>query len=146
MAFVLNMQASSGGFAVGVNGDALFLADTQTGTIRLVNADNSGGTDLSYAAWAGIQDYRRFFTPDSKSFVWDSSYGGYISSDRSGGASGWDSQYGVNAYAVDLTDGVKAGGTAQVNRLVSHSSASTTQAAAADVTLVGVSEIGRAHV
>ena len=139
VAFVLNMQASSGGFSVSVNGDALFLADTQTGTIRLVNASDSGGQNLYYAAWAGIHGYRRFFTPDSKTFAWDSSYGGYISSDRSGGASGWSDQYGVNAYVVDLSDGVKAAGTAQTNRFLSHSSASTTQAAAANVTLVGVS-------
>jgi hypothetical protein len=142
-AFVLDMQAASGGFSVAISGDALFLADLQTGTIRLVNASNSNGRNLSYGAWAAVRNYRRFFTPDSNAFVWDSSYGGFINSDRSGGATGWDDQYGVNAYLVDLSNGVNNAGTAQTNHLISNSPASTTQAAAANVTLVGVSADSR---
>ncbi|MEY4178424.1 MAG: hypothetical protein RLY70_1998 [Planctomycetota bacterium] len=139
VAFAMNMQGSSGGFTVNVNGDALFLADLQTGAIRLVNSSNHEGTTLSYAAWAGVQDFARFFTPDSRLFVWSSSYGGYFASDRTGAAFGWDSQYGSDAYAVDLSSGVSSAGIAQTNRLLNHAPASPTVAAAGNVTLVGVS-------
>ena len=143
VAFVLDMQAASGGFSTSVTGDALFIADMQTGAIRMVNADNAEGSRLSYGAWAGVQNEPRFFSPDGTSFVWQSSYSGWIHSDRSGEASGWDSQNGTTAYVLDLGGGVRNAGTPQTNRLVSHSPVSVTQAAAASVTLVGVSGDGR---
>jgi mRNA-degrading endonuclease HigB of HigAB toxin-antitoxin module len=143
VAFAMNMQGSSGGFTVNVNGDALFLADSQTGAIRIVNSNDSEGTTLSYAAWAGVQDFERFFTPDGRLFVWGSSYGGYLESDRTGADGGWDNQFGRNAYMVDLSNGVSNAGIAQLNQLLNRSPAGPTVAAAADVALVGVSPDSR---
>ena len=143
MAFVLNMQASGGGFSVAVNGDALFIADTQSGAIRLVNASNAEGSTLSYTAWADAHNQPMFFTPDSSALVWQTHYSSAQASDRTGTAPGWDNGSTVSAYVLDLVDGVKPAGASQVSRLLSHAATSTTIAAGASVNLVGVSPDSR---
>ncbi len=140
VAFASGLPSSSAGFTVSVSGDALFLADLQTGAIRLLNGNNAEGTRLSYGAWAGIGNQTsspRFFTPDSQTLVWQTSYMGWITvEDRSFGA-GVDSQYGTSVLAFDLSGGVPMGGTVRYSRVLSHTAASINQIGLS-VTLRGV--------
>ncbi|MFM8008823.1 MAG: hypothetical protein ACKO86_28760, partial [Dolichospermum sp.] len=113
VAFVVDLPSSFGGFTVGISGGALLMLDTQTGAIRMLNANNSSGVNLSYAAWSGIANQTfnpRYFTADGNTFVWQTSYAGFIALDNRSFASGVDSQYGSVALALNLSNGLAAAG------------------------------------
>ncbi len=138
VAFALDISASYGGFGIGVAGDGLFLVDTVSGAIRLVNSSNNTGTHLSYAAWGGTAGAPRFFTPDGSRFIWQTDgYLGWTQSDRSSSVVGFDDQWSEAVLMVDLSHGVTAAGGIQANHVLSHGAASSTQVASA--TLIGVS-------
>ena len=145
VAFAVDLPSSFGGFTVGISGGALLMLDTQTSAIRMLNASNSSGDNLSYAAWSGIANQisnPRYFTADSNTFVWQTSYAGFIALDNRSFASGADSQYGSVALALNLSNGLADAGRAQVSRVLSHTSASVDQIGLS-VKLLGVSADSR---
>ncbi|MFM6340753.1 MAG: Calx-beta domain-containing protein [Dolichospermum sp.] len=145
VAFVVDLPSSFGGFTVGISGGALLMLDTQTGAIRMLNANNSSGVNLSYAAWSGIANQTfnpRYFTADGNTFVWQTSYAGFIALDNRSFASGVDSQYGSVALALNLSNGLAAAGSTQVSRVLSHTSAGVDQIGPS-VRLLGVSADSR---
>ncbi|MFM8476978.1 MAG: hypothetical protein ACKOEO_14465, partial [Planctomycetaceae bacterium] len=144
-AFALYLDSNYGGFTRNISGDALFLADTQGNTIRLLNSTNTAGTNMSYAAWADLGNQvsnPRFFTPDSSRFVWLTSYTEFIAISGRSYASGVDKQYGLVALVTDLSGGVINAGSAQDNYVLSHSAAGNDQISSA-VKLLGVSKDSR---
>jgi hypothetical protein len=112
VAFVSNLLGTSGGFTASVTGNGLFLADTHTGAIRLLNATNAAGNTLSYSAWGNPTSKPRFFTSDGNSFVWQTSgYLGWTASDMTGYGAGADNQNTDGVMLFDLSQGVPAAGT-----------------------------------
>ncbi|MFN6106844.1 MAG: Calx-beta domain-containing protein, partial [Planctomycetaceae bacterium] len=141
--FSMDLPASYGGFTASITGTALFITDTTTGAIRLLNSSNATGTNLSYAAWGGVASNPRFFTPDGRSLIWQT--GGYLGSmhsDLTGYGTGSDGQYTPAAMLFDLSQGVLPAGISQTNRLLSHAPAGVT-VAGPSVTLLGVSRDNR---
>ena len=141
--FSMDLPASYGGFTASITGTALFITDTTTGAIRLLNASNAAGTNLWYAAWGGVASNPRFFTADSRSLVWQT--GGYLASmysDLTGYGTGSDGQYTPAAMLFDLSQGVLPAGISQTNRLLSHAPAGVT-VAGPSITLMGVSRDNR---
>ena len=145
VAFVVDLPSSFGGFTVGISGGALLMLDTQTGAIRMLNASNSTGVNLSYAAWSDIANQTsnpRYFTADSNTFVWQTSYTDYIALDNKSSGSGVNGQYGSVALALNLSNGLASAGSTQVSRVLSHTSAGVDQIGPS-VRLLGVSADSR---
>ncbi|WP_240868858.1 Calx-beta domain-containing protein, partial [Cylindrospermopsis raciborskii] len=140
--FVSNIASTNGDITVGISGNALLIVDTQTGAIRLLNASNQEGTNLSYGAWSPVASMPRFFTADSKTLVWQTSYTGWIAINNKSSGSGYESEGGTVALSLDLSNGLSNAGTAQVSRVISHTSSGLDEIGKS-VTLLGVSADSR---
>jgi len=141
VAFALNLGADTGGFDVRIGGQGLFLTDTETGAIRLVNSDDNAGRVLSYSAWAGVANKPRYFAGDQGKLVWQSSYLDFISGVR---GEVFGAQYNEGVMLFDFSFGLNPGGMDQSNRLLSHAAFSMSRLAnGAYAQLVGVSPDGQ---
>ncbi|XGB41526.1 MAG: cadherin domain-containing protein [Nodosilinea sp. LVE1205-7] len=143
VAFALGTGTSSGGFSIptlgGNPGHALFVTDTTTGNIRLVNSSylSTTGTALSYASWADVGTKPRFFSGDGTKLIWQSDYLSYVGNGVTGG------QYDDGVVLLNLANGVQPAGTAMPNRLLSPSATNPgSLSTGANATLVGVSKDG----
>jgi len=145
VAFVVDLPSSFGGFTVGIAGGALLMLDTQTGALRMLNSSNNGGSNLSYGAWSGIANQAsnpRFFTADSKTFTWQTTYTNFIAITNKSFAAGVNQQYGSVALALDLSNGLATAGETQLSRVLSHTAKGVDEIAPS-VTLLGVSADSR---
>lgn len=142
--FEANLTGSGSGFTVSINGRAQLIVDTQSGTTRLLNSNDAGGTTLWYAAWGSMP--RKYFTPDSKKLVYDTDYLGwqYVGSGMSYSAAA-NNQFTYGSVVLDLSGGVSPAGTGQkIGELLSHASSGLNDVAeGGDQRLLGISQDGR---
>ena len=102
VAFAYNVpSSSSGGLTFNQAGDGVFVVDTQSGSIRLVNwsGDQKRG---SYGFWAGARP--KAFTAGNGALVVESSYLSWTGSGLSGSG-----QYDKGLVAFDLASGAHDG-------------------------------------